>query len=310
MESPLLPQELLESLQRSIDAAKEVQSGLSGLPQNVASKMPLETLVQAHTAHLLNHVSMLKRAAEILGNENPVSAAALQTMVVASEQMLIDARSLNERILSIQLAKRRGLKPATSTSESSRYKAPSVEELDGHNSPIEGGDNSNNTRESAPNKGDKKTEAFGYEGSESKGSPKRRLDGDEVSQSLVKRTKLDRTQIQSEKRKSDISMADAEDSSSETSPPTKRRKRDETPLEGPLPHVQIEYEDITEEVAARMQKHKERREREMRQELGIADKRKRQSNDSFVVELGEEETISKPSRKKKKQTHTCPGKHD
>merc|ERR1711939_683618 len=99
---------------------------------------------------------------------------------------------------------------------------------------------------------------------------------------------------------------------SSTPPPGKKQKKqqqqqhDEQEKKPSVPRV--EYEDITAEVDARMQAREERKEREKKQELGIVDKRKRRSNDSFDVELGqqvgENGAVEKPSRKKKKSRHS------
>jgi hypothetical protein len=99
-----------------------------------------------------------------------------------------------------------------------------------------------------------------------------------------KRIKYSPEALPTGKRKSDISMIDADSTTS--SPNSKRRKSNSLSegLQFIIPPVE-EYEDITAEVDAKMREHELRKEHEHKKELGIVDKRKRQSGDSFEVEL-------------------------
>lgn len=130
---------------------------------------------------------------------------------------------------------------------------------------------------------------------------------------LVKRTKLTEASSESPKRKADLPTAHVIDpSSSSLDEPLldriKRRKTQEEQIAQP-PAVSVEYEDITAEVDARMQKRHERKEHERKREKGIIDKRKRQSNDSLREEAVQDEeaaaAVDKPSRKKKKHRHSA-----
>ena len=153
----------------------------------------------------------------------------------------------------------------------------------------------------------------------SKNTPKRRHDEqDEIAttQAMVKRTKLSPTPTMGDrKRRSDVSMVDAQADQTEQSSPSRTGKRqkqwhdhhEQQQPEEPSLAPNIEYEDIEAEVEARMQQTEQRREHERKQQLGIVDKRKRVSNDSFQMELGQQEAeamVEKPSRKRKKHRHS------
>jgi hypothetical protein len=202
------------------------------------------------------------------------------------------------------------------TSTTRHYKAPAVEDSDEDKGPSRGKSESEHAP-SAPagsrkikahKKKQKKTATTEEEGA-TRSSPKRQLDEEDIPemQAMVKRTKLTSISKEAEKRKSDVSMVDA-GSAPPPSPPDKRQKRQQLPETETVPAVHIEYEDITAEVDARMQQRHERKEHERKQELGIIDKRKRQSNDSFTVDLvqeGKSGHADKPSRKRKKHRHSA-----
>ena len=72
--------------------------------------------------------------------------------------------------------------------------------------------------------------------------------------------------------------------------------------------IEVDYDDITAEVDRRMKQHELRHEHERKHALGLVDKRKRQSNDSFTIELegtnDKEMSVKKPSKKKTKHRHS------
>ena len=135
-------------------------------------------------------------------------------------------------------------------------------------------------------------------------SPKRQFEEEEFRMQMT----LKRTRLSVDERRSDISMVDA-DTPIDTLP-SKRHKDNshECELQYPQPPTQ-EYEDISAEVDARMQQHEARKEHERKQELGIVDKRKRESGDSFTVELSGSRhengaEVGKKQVKKKKLKHS------
>jgi hypothetical protein len=100
---PLIPPELRETIQSSLDTAKELQTQIdmaSTTTGSVPSLPPLILggLVQAHTAHLLNHASVLGRTMA-LGSNYTVSMAIVQSMIASTEQMIKDARTLHEHVI-------------------------------------------------------------------------------------------------------------------------------------------------------------------------------------------------------------------
>jgi hypothetical protein len=127
-----MPPEINEILQRSLDAAKDLQSCIQALP-SVSTTQPktiFEALVQAHTAHLLNHNAILKHATNA-GSKGSASVAALHSMVAAGEQMIKEARSLHEYVIVSspqQHLEQHGLDAGSlADMKSSAYKSPHSE---------------------------------------------------------------------------------------------------------------------------------------------------------------------------------------
>jgi hypothetical protein len=219
--------------------------------------------------------------------------------------------SVADKLKSLQVTVQRAAKSSPPTPGSKpHHKRPTVEELDEFKG-SSCGKNEGEAASSVPTgrriKAHWKKKTTADEEAVAWSSPKRQLDNqDGLEQALVKRAKLTPGN-QAEKRKSDVSMVDAKpESESSSSPPGKQRRREEIPDEtvSAVSAVQVEYEDITAEVDSRMQQRQERKEHERKQELGIIDKRKRQSNDSFNVELDGGKEAEKRSRKRKKHMHS------
>lgn len=223
--------------------------------------------------------------------------------------------SIADKFKRLQATAQRGLNPAPTANAqpaNPEYKAPAVEECDEEKGPSWEKSNTKPMPPTAPYKlspsmlGKRLMKEI-----VTRSNPKRKAESDiPETQSMLKRKKLAPAVPYSEKRKSDVSMADPDEESapsSSSSSPNNRHNREETASEA-LPTVQVEYEDITAEVDARMQQRQERMEHERKQELGMIDKRKRQSNDSFTLELDRKEEkgteATKPSRKRKKRLHS------
>lgn len=331
-----LPEELREIVARSLGSAKELQTAISTFNGTITDEDGLMTaLIQAHTAHLLNHSTIIRHITTAYGDK--VSSAALQSVVAAGGQMIEDTRQLQEYlIVSIQHSTRKvaealtdGMKglrvhkdrgvnrPTTPAPAPRDYQAPTVEKPEDDAAtarPPNGKDispppSARSTK--VPNleqKGDKSIPTA--EADVLRSSLKRRLaEEDELpTQAMVKRTKTSPAPTKDAKRKSDVSMLDVEESiDHEASPAGKRQKQQhEQAAEQGVQKPQVEYEDITAEVDARMQQTEQRKKREKKQELGVVDKRKRQSNDSVELSLQREEAneVEKPAKKRKKQRHS------
>ena len=323
-----MPTELREILQRSLDTAKDLQSHINDFngPLPTADDTLLNTLIQAHTAHLLNHSTIIRHITSAFSGSD--HDGALKAVTAAGEQMIKDARMLQEYVVvssnrrlqadvanmtdtlkGLHVTKTRGKnRPVASAPPVRSYRAPTVEPSDDERAKKQEIPPQPEGRKSKAHWSSKKnaTEKLSTEEADTlRISPKRSLEeGDELpTQAMVKRTKLSPAPP---KRKSDVSMVDATSDADEESPPTpqvKRQKRDPPAEEA---NVQVEYEDITAEVDKRMLQREERKEREKKMEMGIVDKRKRMSNDSFQVEIGDELVngdVEKPDRKKKKRRH-------
>ncbi len=217
--------------------------------------------------------------------------------------------SVAGKLKSLQVTVQRAAKsiPATPNFKS-QPKSPTVEELDEYKG-LACGRNEGKAAAAVPIgrrvKAYWKKNTTAKEEAVPRSSPKRQLDDEDgLKQTLVKRAKLTPAGNQVEKRKSDVSMVDAKpESGSSPSPQGKQWRREEVPEET-VSAVQVEYEDITAEVDTRMQQRQERKEHERKQELGIIDKRKRQSDDSFNIELDGGKNAEKRSCKRKKNMHS------
>jgi hypothetical protein len=343
--------DLYELLQRSLEAAKQLQDHLASLNGTASTSHDLlNAAIQAHTAHLINHTTIVKHIVAVAGNESDKSI--LETVVSSGDQMLKDSRSLQEHIIvswehsqgahpsvsidasaiadgikGLHVAENRGARPTTTpySAPSSYYRAPTVEASEDDAAKDEGAPAADPGRKIKAHKkrreDKKENRTPTTEADAVRSSPKRQLEADDdvPTQTLVKRTKLSLTpEPTASKRKSDVSMIDiAEDEEvdEESSPHPKRRRGISTEQEQANGHQQapptqpqapnVEYDDITAEVDARMQQREQRKEREKKAEMGVVDKRKRMSNDSFQIELGQEvDGAEKRERKRKKKRHS------
>jgi hypothetical protein len=330
-----LPEELHEIVARSLTSAKELQMHISNFNGTITDESGLMTaLIQAHTAHLLNHSSIIRHVTTAYGSKG--SNAALQSVVAAGERMIEDTRQLQEYLVvsewqrttagaealtdgikGLRVQKDRGAhRPTTPAPAPRDYRAPTVEASEDETDARPTNDNDISPPPSARNvnplKSKQKTDKAipTVEADALRSSPKRRLgDEDELpTQAMVKRTKLSPAPPKDAKRKSDVSMLDVEeiDDHEATSPGKRQKKSSEHESEQAVTTPQVEYEDITAEVDARMHQTEQRKKREKKQELGVVDKRKRQSNDSIEIELQREEAneVEKPLRKRKKKRHS------
>lgn len=143
-------------------------------------------------------------------------------------------------------------------------------------------------------------------------TPKQRLNRGDVptEQALPKRPRPNTENVQPDKRKSDVSMHDVDIDDNSAPPPAKRIRSDAfkaSPQPTPIYHKE-EYEDISEEVETRLQGRQARQEQERKKELGIVDKRKRQSGDSLVIDLTGDDSkapvVEKRESKRKKIRHS------